>query len=521
MNIAAALTEQARSRPDAAALVLVDGRRVTYRELDEDAGRIARGLGLAPGTRTVLMVPPGPDFYPLMFGLFRAGAVPVVVDPGMGLRRMKASLAEARPEAFVGILKAHVARVFLGLGGPTVKAKFGVGPCLGLGGVSLDEVRRRGGGGLAAVERSPGDPAAILFTSGSTGPPRGAVYTHGNLAAQVEMVRRTFGIEPGEIDLPTFPLFALFDPALGMTTVVPDMDPARPALARPGRIARAIESQRVTTMFASPGLLEPLAAWCTWTGVRFTSLRRVISAGAPVSPRVVEEMARALPEGGRIHTPYGATEALPVASIDHGTILGETRAMTAAGAGVCVGLPVAGVEVRVIRISDVAIPSWSGDLAVPAGETGEICVKGAQVSGGYFGRPDADALAKIPDPAGGFWHRMGDVGYLDGRGRLCGRKSQRVRTPEGDLVPDQCEAVFNVHRLVRRSALAGGREPVLWIEFAEAGDLHLDEDAVRAELAALGAGAPCTRGIREFRFVEGRLPVDTRHNAKIQRERLR
>jgi acyl-CoA synthetase (AMP-forming)/AMP-acid ligase II len=518
MNIAAALTEQARARPDAAALILVDGRRVTYRELDEDSGRIARGLGIAPGTRTVLMVPPGPDFYPLMFGLFKAGAVPVVVDPGMGLSRMKASLAEAEPEAFVGIGKAHAARLLLGLGGPTVKVKIGVGPCFGLGGTSLAEVRRRGGAGGPAVERAPGDPAAILFTSGSTGPPRGAIYTHGNFAAQIEMVRRTFSIQPGEVDLPTFPLFALFDPALGMTTVVPDMDAARPASADPATIARAIRENAVTTMFASPGLLDPLSTWCEAHAVSFPSLRRVISAGAPVSPRVVERMAKALPPGALLHTPYGATEALPVATIDHRAILGETAAKAAAGAGICVGRPVEGVEVRCIRVVDGPVASWTADLEVDRGTPGEICVKGPQVTGGYFARPDADALAKI-----GPWHRMGDVGCLDGEGRLwfLGRKSQRVRTAEGDLYPDQCEAVFNVHRLVRRSALAGRNGPVLFVEFAEAEDLQLDADRVRAELAALAAAPACTRGIREFRFVEGSLPVDTRHNAKIRREALR
>jgi len=497
MNIASALTEQARARPDAAALILVGGRRVTYRELDEDARRIARGLGgigIAPGTRTVLMVPPGPDFYPLMFGLFLAGAVPVVVDPGMGLKRMKASLAEAKPGAFVGIFKAHAARILFGLGGPTVRVKVGVGSCFGLGGLSLDEVRRRGGGGATeAVATKDDDPAAILFTSGSTGPPRGAVYTHGNFAAQVEMVRRTFGIEPGEVDLPTFPLFALFDPALGMTTVVPDMDAARPASADPAKIARAIRDHSVTTMFASPGLLDPLSLWCEGHGVTFPSLRRVISAGAPVSPRIVERMAKALPATALLHTPYGATEALPVATIDHRAILGETAEKAAAGAGICVGRPVEGVEVRCIRVDDGAIPAWTPDLEVARGTPGEICVRGPQVTRGYFARPDADALAKIGD-----WHRMGDVGYIDEGGRLwfCGRMSQRVRTPEGDLYPDQQEAVLGV-----RSALVGigppGRARPIFVVEGDPGP---------------GAG--------EFLRHPGPLPVDTRHNAKIQREKL-
>jgi acyl-CoA synthetase (AMP-forming)/AMP-acid ligase II len=488
------------------------------------------------------MVPPGRDFYPLMFGLFRVGAVPVVVDPGMGLARMKASLAEAKPGAFVGIAKAHAARVLLGLGGPTVRVKVGVGPCWGLGGVSLGEVRRRGASGTgASFDAKPGDMAAILFTSGSTGPPRGAIYTHGNFAAQVEMVRRTFGIEPGEIDLPTFPLFALFDPALGMTTVVPEMDPARPARADPAKIARAILDHGVTTMFASPGLLDPLSLHCEREKVRFPSLRRVISAGAPVSPRLVERMAKALPEGALLHTPYGATESLPVASIDHRTILGETAAKAAAGAGICVGKPVEGVEVRCIRVDDGPIPTWTPDLEVPRGTPGEICVKGPQVSAGYFGRPDADALTKIADPAGGFWHRMGDVGYIDEQGRLwfCGRKSQRVRTAEGDLYPDQIEAVFNVHPEVCRSALVGSGPPgrqtaSLWVELdckADLGAWTRDAGAIFEELwpdaatpvpglrAAVKSAVERNRSFFLLRHGNP-LPVDTRHNAKIQREKL-
>jgi acyl-CoA synthetase (AMP-forming)/AMP-acid ligase II len=529
MNIAAALTEQARARPDAAALILPGGKRVTYRALEEDAARIARGLaavGIAPGTRTVLMVPPGPDFYPLMFGLFRSGAVPVVVDPGMGIARMKASLAEAQPGVFVGIAKAHAARVFVGLGGPTVKVVVGVGPCWGLGGISLDEVRRRGeGGGDGVVATKPDDPAAILFTSGSTGSPRGAIYTHGNLAAQVEMVRKTFGIEPGEVDLPTFPLFALFDPALGMTTVVPDMDPARPALVDPARIAKAIVDHGVTTMFASPGLLDPLSSYCALKEIRFPTLRRIISAGAPVSPRIVERMARALPEGGLLHTPYGATEALPVASIDHRAILGETAAKAAAGAGICVGKPVEGVEVRCIRVDDGPIPKWTPDLEVPRGTPGEICAKGPQVSAGYYGRHDADALTKIADPAGGFWHRMGDVGSLDEAGRLCfcGRKSQRVRTAEGDLYPDQCEAVFEDRTALVGVGAAGRQRAVLCVERALTRDAKVRFEAWEASverLRARAAATPATRPIKDFLLYGGAFPVDTRHNAKIQREKL-
>ena len=528
LNIADALAAAARRDPGAPALILPGGERVSYADLDEDADLIARGMaraGIAPGTRAVLLVPPGRDFYPLVFGLLRAGAVPVVVDPGMGIAKARRCLVEAAPGAFIGVGKAFFARCFLGLWGRIRGPKISVGMPPLPGRTTLNRVRRLGGsGGADRAPTTAASPAAILFTSGSTGPPRGAVYSHGNMAAQVEMVRRAFSIEPGEVDLPTFPLFALFDPALGMTTVVPDMDASRPAAADPAKLARAIAEYRVTTMFGSPALLEPLARYCETTGTRFPTLRRVISAGAPVPARTVERFARALPVGALLHTPYGATEALPVASIAHPEILGETAARTAAGEGICVGRPVEGVEVRVMRVDDGEVLRWDPGLEVPAGSTGEFVLRGPQVTGGYFGRPYADLLTKTGDADGGFWHRMGDLGYRDGAGRLwyCGRKSQRVRTAAGDLCADQCEGVFNAHPAVRRTAVVGvgeeGRQRAVAVverEPTAPGGGNLEEELLR-----LGEGAPCTRGIREVLMFKGPLPVDTRHNAKIRREEL-
>jgi acyl-CoA synthetase (AMP-forming)/AMP-acid ligase II len=450
----------------------------------------------------------------------------VVVDPGMSAPAMRGCLEQAEPEAFIGVAKAHAARLLLGGLAKSIRVRIGVGVSFGMADTSLDDVRRYGMKSKARPpESGPDDPAAIMFTSGSTGPPRGALYTHGNLYAQVGMVRDAFGIEHGEVDLPTFPLFALFDPALGMTTVVPDMDAARPADADPQTIARSILNHDVTTMFASPGLLDPLSRFCEEHEIVFPTLRRVITAGAPVAASIVERMAKALPEGGVLHTPYGATEALPVTTIDHGTILGETRSKSAEGAGICVGRPLEGVEVRLIRVEDGAIASWSADLEVARGAPGEICVRGPQVTRGYFRLPDADALTKIPDPAGGFWHRMGDVGAFDDGGRLwfLGRKSQRVRTAAGDLYPDQCEGVFNALPWVAGSALVGvgpprGQRAVLCVRAAATA--VPDEKERVAMLLARGDSRDLTRPIRDFLSHPNPLPVDTRHNAKIRREAL-
>ncbi|MBI5200305.1 MAG: AMP-binding protein, partial [Elusimicrobia bacterium] len=364
---------------------------------------------------------------------------------------------------------------------------------------------------------------AILFTSGSTGAPKGAAYTHGNFSAQVEALRRHFSIEPGEVDLPTFPLFALFDPALGMTAVIPEMDFTRPGSVEPANILGPVDRYGVTHLFGSPALLDRVGRFASGRGIRLRSLKRVVSAGAPVPAKVLERVQELLPPGVEVHTPYGATEALPVSSISSSEVLGETRRLTAQGRGVCVGRPMPGTEVRVIRISDEPIPAWSDALLAPHGETGEIVVRGAQVTEAYHGRAEATALAKIRLSDGGVFHRMGDLGYFDDEGRLwfCGRKTQRVVTARGPLFTIPCEAVFNQHPSVRRSALVGvgekgAQRPVLVVELepgVRPGNL------LRAELFELGSRHEHTKCVNDILFHPG-LPVDIRHNAKIGRERL-
>jgi acyl-CoA synthetase (AMP-forming)/AMP-acid ligase II len=379
------------------------------------------------------------------------------------------------------------------------------------------------------------EPAAILFTSGSTGIAKGAVYTHGNFAAQVESLKATYGIEPGEIDLCTFPLFALFGPALGMTAVIPDMNASRPATLDPRKAIAQIRQFGVTNLFGSPAVIRRLAEWCEQPLPTLT-LRRVISAGAPADVRVIERFARLLPDSAELFTPYGATEALPVANIGSREILGETRQLTEQGKGVCVGRPVAGMEVRVIRIADEPIPEWDDSLELPPGEVGEFVVRGPVVTERYHNRSDATKLAKIRDPkTSEVLHRMGDVGYIDDRGRLwfCGRKSHRVVTPQGTLYTDMVEPVFNTAPGVLRTALVGLRRagatyPVLCVELdrtTEFGDSLFRaagnplSPLIAFPLCEAGRHHPHTRQITTFLLHEG-FPVDVRHNSKIFREEL-
>ena len=539
-NIASHLAAMAERQPWRAAVVFPHARdargrvsytHYTFRQLDEASNALARGfqeIGLRRGARVALMVPPSLDFFALTFALFKLGAVPVLIDPGIGLRGLGAGLGQAEPEAFIGILKAHLARAVLGWAGKSLRVKVTVGGPAILGGVTLDYVRRRGGSGgsFAIAAPAPGDLAAILFTSGSTGPSKGVVYTHEFFSAQVGHIRRLYDIQPGEIDLPTFPLFALFGPALGMTAIIPDMDPTRPGRVDPSKLLEAIENFGITNMFGSPAVINRLGRYGEERGIKLPTLRRVISAGAPVPAKALARFAAMLSPGVQVFTPYGATECLPVSSIGSDEVLGETRRQTDLGKGVCVGRPVPGLTAKVIRITDDPIPAWSDSLELPSGEIGEIAVQGLHVTREYFRHPDATALAKIPDPAGGgVYHRMGDVGYVDDRGRIwfCGRKSHRVVTEHGTFFTIPCEAVFNTHPSVFRTALVGvergGKtEPALCVEL-EPEAASVNPAAIRSELAALAARYPHTRAIKELHFHPG-FPVDIRHNAKIFREKL-
>jgi acyl-CoA synthetase (AMP-forming)/AMP-acid ligase II len=329
----------------------------------------------------------------------------------------------------------------------------------------------------------------------------------------VRLIRRTYDIRPGEVDLPLLPVFALFNPALGMTTIVPEIDPRRPAAFDPAKIVQAIRQERVTNSFGSPVLWRKIGEHCRTHGVTLPTLRRVLCAGAAVPADLWANACAFLP-AGRLHSPYGATEALPVASIASDEIMPDSVQ------GACVGRPVDEVEVRIIAPVDGPLASLAAARELPAGATGEIIVRGPVVTKTYDALPEATALAKIPAGAQ-VWHRMGDCGYRDAAGRLwfCGRKAERVETVQGTLHTEPCEQVFRRHAGVGRCALIGlgapGRQqPALVVETRERDPVRLA--ALARELRALGRTSAPTAAITRFFFREA-FPVDVRHNAKIHR----
>lgn len=536
LNVASHLRRQAELHPHLRAVIYPTQRdkhgrqayaHLTFEQLDQESDMYAWGLrkaGITRGTKTILMVKPSLEFFCLVFAMFKAGAVPVVVDPGMGVNRMLRCLAESRPEAFIGIAQAHVLRKLSPKFFKSVKTWVTVGKRWFWGGLTMKNLRIEPWKPFPMEETRRDELAAILFTTGSTGPAKGAVYTHGIFDAQIRHVGEHFQIKPGEIDLPTFPLFALFDPALGMTAVIPKMDPTKPAYVEPRNIIEPIMNHGVTNMFASPALLNRVGRFGKKMGVKLPSLKRVISAGAPVHPANIEQFSSMLTGDAEIHTPYGATEAVPTVSIASNEILSETRTLSEQGYGMCVGRPLAGIEVKIIKITDDPIPVWNDDLVVEPGEIGELVAKGDVVTRQYFERKEADAIAKIKD-GDSVRHRMGDLGRLDQKGRIwfCGRKNHRVTTPFGELYTIPCEAIFNNHPRVFRSALVGvgerpNQKPVICIELEKEDDGE-NKDKLARELFELARNSEITRTIETILFNKS-FPVDIRHNSKIFREKL-
>lgn len=547
INVGFRLSETARRDPSSVAIAMPIGRdaagkfryqQMTFKQLDDDSNLLAAGLqsmGVRPGTRLALLVPPSIDFISLTFAMFKAGVVTILIDPGMGRGNLVNCLSESQPEGFVGIPLAQAVRAILRWRFPKARYNVTIGRRWFWGGRTIAQLRARNLDGFEPVATKGNDPAAIIFTTGSTGPPKGVLYRHGNFNQQVDEIRDFYRIEPGETDLPGFPLFALFNCAMGVTTVLPEMDPTRPAKVDPRNIIDHVNDWNVTQAFGSPALWNVVGRYCEEHQIVLPTLKRVLSAGAPVPPHVLRRMKNAIPPDGDVHTPYGATESLPVASIAASEVLAQTAARSAEGAGTCVGRRFPGMEWKVIRISDGPIATLADAEVLPAGEIGELIVQGGVVTTEYVTRTDANALHKIKDGEK-FWHRMGDVGYLESiaaagddrsqRFWFCGRKSHRVITTGGTLFTIPCEAIFNQHERIYRSALVGvgspGRQrPVIiaepWPE-KRPRDAK-DQQRLISELAALGAKHPHTSGIQDF-FLMETLPTDIRHNAKIFREKL-
>ncbi len=531
VNIAETLNHVAAVHGDKTGLIEAKtGRKMSFAELNSLSDAYAaylNGNGVKPGERVMLMVKPSADFICLTFALFKLGATIILVDPGMGYRNLLRCIEGVKPTIFIGIPQARLFSALFPRPFKTVTRSFCCGNSFGLFGKDIRKEVVAGGTPYPVYSPGNEDLAAIIFTTGSTGPPKGVRYEHTIFAAQLERIRDYYGIDHTHVDQPAFPLFALFSASLGACSVIPDMDPTRPAQVDPAKFISSIERYGVTYSFGSPAIWNVVSKYCIEHDIKLKTLRKVLMAGAPVPGDLLQRVQAILPDDAQIFTPYGATESLPIVSIEGKEVLAETWSESQIGKGVCVGRPLPDTDVRVIAIEDRPIPSYDTSLELAPDEIGEIIVRGNVVTRAYENNIRETEMAKIYDKEqGSLWHRMGDTGYLDAKGRLwfCGRKAHRVITSKGTLFTIPCEAIVNEHPCVYRSALVGVPEgggafckPVLILEPVK--EYTGTDSKLIKEASELASTSSVTAEITTFLVHKG-FPVDIRHNAKIFREKL-
>ena len=515
VNAASLLGEAAARHPDRPALL--GGECVTFGELWDRVDRCSVGLlrsGLRAGDRAICMIPMSVDLYVVLLGLMKAGAVAVFVDPWIGMAQIAAFSAFAEPRAWIGVPRSHVLRLFQGRlrhlpVSVTTGSRLGPLPAR----LTLRELLASAGDGLVHPAR-PEDPALVTFTSGSSGTPKGANRTHGFLRAQHAALRTQFSARSGDVDMTMFPVFALNNIALGVPTVIPDLDFRRVAAADAARLRAQMERHAVTSCTASPPFFDRLAALD-----RRPPLRRILTGGAPVSDRQLETWCAAWPEA-EILVAYGSTEAEPVAHIAAPERLEALRHSPRPAPGYCTGKPTAQVRTRLIRITrgpvTLGAEGWSAWQVAP-GAIGELVVTGDHVGRDYFRNAQAVAENKIRDVDGTVWHRMGDTGYFDAEGRfwLVGRVHSTIVRGGLPVHPQLLEQAASGPEILQVAAI-GVNDPALGekIVVVVRGEA-VDVAAVRARIAAAGLVADEVVVSREA------LPVDPRHNAKIDYAALR
>jgi acyl-CoA synthetase (AMP-forming)/AMP-acid ligase II len=515
-NIAARLIDVAVARKGKVAIVESYGgrtRRITFGGLAQRVARTAgamRAGGIGPESRVLLFVPMSIDLYVALLATLHAGATAVFVDAWANRRRLDAAVRLARPDLLVAPPTVHLLRLI----SPGMR---GIPRHWYAGRVRLPLSRYERSAAVAPVHVDAGAPALITFTTGSTGAPKAAVRSHRLLWAQHESLAAHLRLRPGDVDMPTLPIFVLNNLALGVKSVIPDFDPRRPAEIEPERIVEQMTREGVTTTSGSPAFYERLARWRTARGRPLDV--RLWTGGAPVYPRLAQELDRAT--GGGAHVVYGSTEAEPIAGIGAREML---RAMSEAGPGqgICCGVPVPGLHLRIIRALDGPVelgPAGWREWDVSPGDAGEVVVAGDHVVGEYLHAPEETRRHKIRDGER-VWHRTGDAGRVgdDGRLWLLGRISTRV-VREGETWWSMTAELKALEvEGVRHAAYFGvpddlvGQRAVLCVE-VDPGDLGSDpEGRLRAELEPMP--------VDQVHLLR-RIPRDPRHASKTDMEALR
>ncbi len=511
-------------------------RALSWQELAASVDTLAdslHALGVRRGNRISLMVPPGVDLTVVLYACLKLGAVIVVADAGLGVRGMSRAVKSTSPDFLIGINRALVAAKGLGWPGrrisveplPTAQRRL-----LSIETSIAELLTATPSRGIAADATSAMDPdadAAILFTSGSTGPAKGVVYTHRQLTGMRDTVASTFGLKPGHGLVAGFAPFALLGPALGTTSITPDMDVTAPRTLSAQALADAARAINATVVFASPAALQNVLATeqaLTPEGREaLSSVTLLLSAGAPVPERLLTALQNILPKAS-LHTPYGMTEALPVSDID----LEQIRAASAdvlagtvagAGNGVCVGQPVQGAKIVLSPLNDAG--AATGDLTTDPQVTGEILVRAPHVKDRYHRL----WLTQQDSARDTGWHRTGDVGHFDAKGRLWveGRLGHVLATADGVITPVGVEQALEGLEDVTMAAVVGvgpvGTQAVVAVLVTDPPSRQAGLASTARAAAARSAAESAGTSLAAVLTVPA-LPTDIRHNAKIDRTRV-
>lgn len=541
-NIALAFRSTARAAANKTAIHYPDARDGRYRSatfarIESDSDKIAAqcaAIGIDENSDALLALKPGYNFIVGAIALFKVGARPTLIDPGIGLSNALGAIERIEPDALVGEAKIFLIKKFFRSSFESIEKAIINGPrfLAGPRARTIEEIFARPDGArpFPIARKRDDEIAATLFTTGATGPPKGVIYTHRMFNAQLDLIGSAYGLTREDVDMPIFPLFALFSIALGMTVVIPDIDSTRPARAPVDELADLIDRYKVTFSFGSPAAWGKIAARLAARRRRLPSLRKVLMAGAPVDWSIHENLLdKVMGEGSITHTPFGSTEALPAADITGAELLAiDSQARRADGEGVCVGRPLGATRAMIIEIDSAPIATMREASIIEDGAVGEIIFSGDIVSPAYNKMPKETRASKILDDTGRLWHRSGDVGRIDRDGRIwfLGRLAHRVETKSRRYFSVEIEGIFNQSALIARSALVGigadrlDQTPLIAIEPKRRAYSRAARVKIATEARMFGRANTKSSDITKFIIHNRKFPTDIRHNAKIFREKI-
>ena len=428
----------------------------SFQVFDERVNRFVNklnDLGVKSGDKILFFVKPNLDFSVITFALFRMGAIPVFIDPGMKKEYLFKAIKDVSPDVLIGIPAVHMMRHFHKDVFSSIRIFITTGRFFGFFAKSIYSRLSKLSSDASVFKPKSDDLAAILYTSGGTGSPKGVEYTHSILIQQTKLLKEEFKLTSADIDIPGFPLFSFFTLALGLQSCIPDMNPAKPIECDPAKLYQNIIDSKATFLAGSPAIWERLADYCLQNKLKLETVRCVALFGAPVKLKIHQKFSQIL-KVGTTYTPYGATECLPVANISGEYILKNLSKKILLGKGMPVGKAVSGLDIKIISKSDDEIKNLSDAKELSRNDIGEIIVRGDNMTKAYFQDPMATSVSKIADNDK-IWHRMGDVGFIDEDNLFwfCGRKQHIVTFKGKTYYPIQVELIYNQHSRVKRSAL--------------------------------------------------------------------